>query len=136
MIPGLIEPSGASQLPQETDDLLQSQVREPAPNNIAVENHETASPDNAQPDGSTLGAPEQDPGSDVSLYDVFLLKLRVECAEDALNADDIAERLDLQKSQVSVWLKKAVEEKKLRKLTRPVRYEWPSEDAQQSMFDD
>lgn len=38
-------------------------------------------------------------------------------------ADELANTLEVNKTQLNVWLKKAVEEKKIRKLSKPVRYQ-------------
>jgi hypothetical protein len=47
---------------------------------------------------------------------------------------DLQKELDVTKAQLAAWLKRAVAEKKLRKVTRPVRYEWVGEDRQRSIF--
>jgi predicted Rossmann fold nucleotide-binding protein DprA/Smf involved in DNA uptake len=38
-------------------------------------------------------------------------------------AEELADTLDVNKTQLNAWLKKAVEEKKVRKLSKPVRYQ-------------
>lgn len=40
-----------------------------------------------------------------------------------MTVEDIAERLELEKAQVNAWLKKAGDEGKVSKLTKPVRYQ-------------
>jgi len=39
-----------------------------------------------------------------------------------ITIDDLAKQLDVTKKQLNVWLKRAVEEHKIKKLSRPVRY--------------
>jgi DNA-binding transcriptional regulator GbsR (MarR family) len=54
-----------------------------------------------------------------------------------VTADDIATHLKLEKSQVSAWLKRAVIERKITKLTKPVRYQVSEFGQQQaSLFGD
>ena len=56
------------------------------------------------------------------VYDL-VLPVILEALPSPLSATDLAERLDLQKAQLNIWLKKALADKKIKKLTRPVRYE-------------
>ena len=56
-------------------------------------------------------------------YRLFLEWMDSTTGSEAIDADAIASRLDLKKAQVAVWLKRGMEEKRLRKLARPVRYE-------------
>ena len=134
-IPGLTDQGGRIQVPRKTDDLLQRQVREPVPEDAVTCAGPRKTRDNKDDSDAEAAAPRQS-ASGASLYDVFLSKLEAECARQALTLDEIAERLGLQKAQLNIWLKQAVTEKKLRKLTQPVRYEWQGQDAQRSMFDD
>ena len=46
---------------------------------------------------------------------------------EPVTASELAESLDVIKTQLSAWLKKAVGEKKVKKLTRPVRYQKEAE---------
>jgi predicted Rossmann fold nucleotide-binding protein DprA/Smf involved in DNA uptake len=80
---------------------------------------------------SSNGAIER---SDPSLYDVFLRRIERACQGGPRTAADIATELDVTKSQIAAWLTRAVAEKKLKKITRPVRYEWIAEDRQRSIF--
>ncbi len=43
--------------------------------------------------------------------------------ENPLTLDDLAEELGVLKKQLSIWLKQAVGEKKIKKISRPVRYQ-------------
>ena len=56
------------------------------------------------------------------VYDL-VLPVILEALSSPASATDLAERLDLQKAQLNIWLKKALSDKKIKKLTRPVRYE-------------
>jgi len=57
-----------------------------------------------------------------SIYEA-VLSVILKKLEKATNSDDLAERLDVNKTQLKVWLKKAVEDGFVRKYSRPVRYE-------------
>ena len=56
----------------------------------------------------------------LTLYELFLLKV-TSMAEGA-TPDALRATLDLTKTQLNAWLKRAVAEKRLKKLNRPVRY--------------
>ena len=63
-------------------------------------------------------------------YEFFLITVKPLLAE-AKNVDDLVELLDLNKAQLNAWLKQAVEDKKIKKLSKPVRYEWSSVNSKQ-----
>jgi hypothetical protein len=56
------------------------------------------------------------------------------CQKGPRTAAELATELDVTKPQIAAWLKRAVAEKKLKKIARPVRYEWAGEDRQRSIF--
>ena len=73
---------------------------------------------NSEPAGAST------PGQiDADFYSVFLSKLRDITADGPVKTDDIAVVLKLEKMQVRTWVKRAVSEGKIKKLTRPVRYQ-------------
>ena len=61
---------------------------------------------------------------DIAFYDLFLQKVSNVCTDSAKTPDELTELFELHKTQVATWLKRALAEKKIRKLLRPVRYEW------------
>jgi predicted Rossmann fold nucleotide-binding protein DprA/Smf involved in DNA uptake len=63
--------------------------------------------------------------SGVTLYRLFVFKTRVLCGKNPRTADELGEALALNKTQLNVWLRQAVDAGELRKLARPVRYEVP-----------
>jgi predicted Rossmann fold nucleotide-binding protein DprA/Smf involved in DNA uptake len=71
---------------------------------------------------------------EVGFYEFFLLKVREACREKPQTASALEEQFELNKGQLNVWLKKAVKDKKLTKLTKPVRYEWAGDERQRSIF--
>ena len=56
-------------------------------------------------------------------YALFLTRMRDITSEAPMKTKDIAFRLDLHKSQADAWLKRGVQDGKIRKMTRPVRYQ-------------
>lgn len=59
--------------------------------------------------------------SPVSVYQA-VLPVILNKLDSPTTAEDLAETLDVNKTQINAWLKKAVDEKKVEKLSRPVRY--------------
>lgn len=68
----------------------------------------------------------------IEFYDLFLLRAKVLCSDSPKTTDELVEVLDLNKTQLNSWLKQAVAEEKLKKLAKPVRYQWIA--AQQSVL--
>lgn len=60
----------------------------------------------------------------LSFYDLFLYKVNKLTLNEAKTVDFICAELNIAKGQVNKWLKLAVSEKKLTKLTLPVRYQY------------
>lgn len=67
----------------------------------------------------------------VSMYEVFLKELAELTSNSWLNRDEIAEQLDLNKTQVEVWLKCGVDKGRVVKKNRPVRYSVPEDGQKQ-----
>ena len=59
------------------------------------------------------------------MYDFFLSKIKNYCRDCAKQPEEIQKSFDLTKKQMNVWLKRAVDEKEIEKLQRPVRYQLP-----------
>lgn len=72
---------------------------------------------------------------EMNLYQFFLIKLVHSTNKDAKTADELSVELDVTKSQLNVWLKKALQEKKVKKLSKPVRYQSLVNLNQMGMFD-
>ena len=81
------------------------------------ETHETATEDNNK-------KTHNEAIKNISLYQCFLIKLRALINETAKTTDELVGELELNKTQLNTWLKQAVKDKKIKKLNRPVRYEW------------
>ncbi len=52
-----------------------------------------------------------------------ILPIILERLEQPLNVEELAQELEVNKTQLNVWLKEAVKLKKINKLTKPVRYQ-------------
>lgn len=73
---------------------------------------------------------------DVDFYTIFLARFLELTSAAPLTLDDIATRLELEKTQVSAWLKRAGDEGKISKLTKPVRYRAsPKGNTQAALFE-
>ena len=72
---------------------------------------------------------------EINIYQFFLIKLAKLTINNAKTPDELSNELDVTKSQLNIWLKKAVLEKKIKKLNKPVRYQSLANIDQISMFD-
>lgn len=61
---------------------------------------------------------------DSTFFDLFLSKMRDYYFDTPVSVQQIQAQLNLQRAQLNVWLKEAVEEGHLIKLTNPVRYQF------------
>lgn len=59
----------------------------------------------------------------IDLFQIFVNKIEELTGEVPIKVDEIASNLELEKSQVNAWLKRAVEEGLAKKLQKPVRYQ-------------
>ena len=71
----------------------------------------------------TTEAPDSTKNSD-EFYALFLTKVKIHCKDDAKTSKELATILSLQSTQLKTWLKRATDEGKLSKKSRPVRYFW------------
>lgn len=58
---------------------------------------------------------------EMSFYQFFLSKMA--CLQAAVSVDELAERWDVPKKQINDWLKQSVDEGRVERLTKPVRYQ-------------
>ncbi len=61
---------------------------------------------------------------DIGFYDLFLSKAQILCKDVSKTPDELAEALQVHKTQLNIWLKRATADQKLEKLYKPVRYQW------------
>ena len=69
---------------------------------------------------------------ETSLYELFLIRVTELCRDTPKQASEISEALGIMKSQADTWLRQAVSDDKLKKLTRPARYAAPDQASAQS----
>ena len=62
--------------------------------------------------------------SNLDFYALFLMKVRLLCDDTPRTMNELLRETGLTKTQLGEWLKRAVAEKKLKKLPKPVRYQW------------
>ncbi len=70
----------------------------------------------------------------LSFYQLFLRRLQVLAAKTPATDQELLERLDIGKSQLQEWLKRAMAEGQVKKLNKPVRYQWQATRAEQNSF--
>lgn len=123
----------ANEVSEGSTDYLNEQPEAPAlAPKTATESESEHDADTGTADANA-GQPEQAssrPAEDLDFYDLFLMKAESLCSNAPKTPDELVEALDLNKTQLNTWLKRAVSEEKLKKLARPVRYQWVT--AQQS----
>ncbi len=74
--------------------------------------------------------------ADLDLYGPFLARLERLSTGAPVTPEQLMEVLGITRSQIGAWLSRALEEGRVRKLNKPVRYEWRSGQVRQpSMFD-
>ncbi|MFA5016613.1 MAG: DNA-processing protein DprA [Methylobacter sp.] len=62
--------------------------------------------------------------SQIGFYQLFLQEVKLVCFGDAKSIDEISECMKLHKLQVRNWLEQAQNEGVIKKLEKPVRYQW------------
>jgi predicted Rossmann fold nucleotide-binding protein DprA/Smf involved in DNA uptake len=72
----------------------------------------------------TPGGEEMEGLRHLSFYEFFLRRMEILTEKEVKTADQLLEELDIVKAQLNAWLKRAVCEKHLRKLNKPLRYAW------------
>ncbi len=119
----------AGEVNEDSTDYLNEQPEEPvsAPE-TTIENgpEHDVNTGTADADAGRREPPEASSrqADNLDFYDLFLMKAESLCSDAPKATDELAEILGLNKTQLNVWLKRAVSEEKLKKLARPVRYQW------------
>ena len=104
--------------------------------NVVTVTPEVRESTTSAPTASSNYEPEQLTTSidDITFYDFFIDKLRSVCSEAPKTPDELSKAFDVNKTQINTWLKCAIAEEKVKKLAKPVRYEWVGT-PQASLFD-
>ena len=96
----------------------------PGPNTTSHVNDRTLATKNKtvaaeQPGADAEVSSEKEPAT---IYEV-VLPVILNRLEAVMSSEELAKSLDVNKTQLNVWLKKAVAENRVIKLSRPVRYQ-------------
>ena len=70
----------------------------------------------------------------LSFYQLFLRRLQVLAAKTPATDEELLERLDIGKPQLQEWLKRAMAEGQVKRLNKPVRYQWQAARPEQNSF--
>ena len=65
---------------------------------------------------------KQEPKTDS--YETFLEKIHVACGDAPRKPAELSEQMQISKTQLSAWLKRAADENRIEKINKPVRYRW------------
>lgn len=60
----------------------------------------------------------------VNFYQLFLVELQRMSVKSPVTLNQICDELNLHKTQVTEWMKQVLEDKQVKKLMKPVRYQW------------
>ena len=58
----------------------------------------------------------------MSIYEFFLRRMETQTGKEPKTVEQLLGELDISRAQLTVWLKQAVSEKHLRKLSKPVQF--------------
>jgi predicted Rossmann fold nucleotide-binding protein DprA/Smf involved in DNA uptake len=126
--------------PWEALPLVRGERQDPEISNSSAERRAASEVKEAGPSApEARGRPEApstpDPASLDEFYDLFLHRMESLAAEMPLDVEDLQRHLVVTKTQLNAWLKRAVAEERLKKLSKPVRYRWKGNGpSQTSMF--
>jgi len=114
---------GATEAPAEAGDITVERLFESCSNTRKADNETSAKPDKGSAENAADDAPP------CSFYRMFLNRIQPKCSNQPQTPDDLADYFDIEsndisKTQLNAWLKRAVSEKQMKKLTNPVRYQW------------
>jgi predicted Rossmann fold nucleotide-binding protein DprA/Smf involved in DNA uptake len=101
-------------------------VSEPPPTDVF-----SKQPDSAMKTSAAAPVPESG-----SFYGLFLRRFQEVTTKAPLTVDEMLFHLDVCKTQLNDWLKRALEDGQAKKLSKPLRYQWqPQKPQQPSIFD-
>lgn len=110
-----------------------SEIKEPLP--IVCKPLPTENYDNEPESAIQIPAAEM-PTTNCSFYDLFLRRFQELTIKTPLSADALLVHLDVCKSQLNDWLKRAFEDGQAKKYMKPLRYQWQHHKPQQPSFFD
>lgn len=104
---------------------LNPQPEGQAPQGVAetVESYPVAEPKVSEPAELPQDADVMPDLASMSLYEHFFRKFAIETRNEPLTAEALQERLEINKSQLTDWLKRGMADGQIEKLGKPVRYQ-------------
>ena len=116
------ETDAALDNPTETAEPSEAEVSDPA----GSEEDTAGAGVGGEPHTAERG--EWEAFNNMSFYEFFLSRMETHTGKEPKTIEQLLGELDISRAQLTAWLKQAVSEKHLRKLSKPVRYAWqPSE---------
>ncbi len=125
LLSGVDQPAGESSNTVSVQNAQEHRESIPSPVETAAVDCANSPQCNPSPEASSGVSPMDTPDvSSLSLdmYQDFLAKLPRALAKGPLAEEEVAGHLGLEKAQVKVWLRKAVDSGRAERLTKPVRY--------------
>ena len=113
---GVIEYSPEPQIESEPNSTIADQLQ---PRHVATIDQSNQTEGVTRERAATSSSVE-----DIEFYDLFLIKVQSMCSDSPKTPDELVDVLDISKIQLNSWLKRAVADKRLKKLSKPVRYQW------------
>jgi len=88
-----------------------------------------------KPDIEHLRVSSKDAYESLSFYRLFLNRLKALTEKTPATRDELLGHMDIGKTQLELWLKRAANEGQVKKLRKPIRYRWQTQRPEQgSMF--
>ena len=107
-------------------------IRESDPSRAFELQADTVRPDEAvdpapreQGENGVMATSQSKPAPSLDLYEYFLLKVEAATRDGPATAETLQEELELVKTQLNEWLKRAVKEGRVEKRDKPARYQSP-----------
>lgn len=94
---------------------------------------EVSAADSEVAETQTAAAMDQVP-SDIGFYDLFLIQLTQMTSITPLTSAEIAENLNVAKTQIDTWLKRGISDNVIRRHRKPVRYQANANGDRQAML--
>ena len=102
---------------------------------LEEDSHSDAKFAGSDEEGENTGSNTQVQPDDLGFYQVFISILRELCNEHPKTREQLADKMDLQKSQLDKWLKQAIHDRKIIKIRNPrVHYQWISTEQDSFRF--
>lgn len=119
----LFSVSEGAGMPSESEPVIDTVMT--TADSTASEDSDRAHIENTLALSEPTDEPQAETSNAIDFYQLFSAEIK-ELANEPVTVDELIERTQLHKSQLNEWLKRAVEEGVVKKLSRPVRYQTES----------